>query len=85
MTIAASGASGQSEGEGVTNMVMAVNREKCILCGCCIEYCPTNAILIKRAGGEKRLVISGLLCEDCGECTYRCPKKGALYLAKMTF
>ena len=60
--------------------------ELCILCGLCVDVCPTNCITIARAdtiglGAETQSVL--LLGEDqcirCGLCINRCPP-GALYM-----
>jgi NADPH-dependent glutamate synthase beta subunit-like oxidoreductase len=63
-----------------------LDADLCILCGLCVDVCPTNCITITRAdtiglGDETQSVL--LLGEDqcirCGLCVNRCPP-GALYM-----
>ena len=63
-----------------------LDAELCILCGLCVDVCPTDCITIARAdtiglGAETQSVL--LLGEDhcirCGLCINRCPP-GALYM-----
>ncbi len=63
-----------------------LDADLCILCGLCVDVCPTNCITIARAdtiglGEETQSVL--LLGEDhcirCGLCINRCPP-GALYM-----
>jgi NADPH-dependent glutamate synthase beta subunit-like oxidoreductase len=58
--------------------------ELCILCGLCVDVCPTNCITIARAdhvgtGSEQQsaLLLDEDLCIRCGLCVNRCPP-GAL-------
>jgi formate dehydrogenase beta subunit len=58
--------------------------ELCILCGLCVDVCPTNCITIARAdhvglGSEQQsvLLLNEDLCIRCGLCVNRCPP-GAL-------
>jgi formate dehydrogenase beta subunit len=58
--------------------------ELCILCGLCVDVCPTNCITIARADhvglGEEHqsvLLLDEDLCIRCGLCVNRCPP-GAL-------
>ena len=61
--------------------------ELCILCGLCVDVCPTNCITIARAdhvglGGESQsaLLLAEDACIRCGLCVNRCPP-GALSMA----
>ena len=54
--------------------------ELCILCGLCVDVCPTNCITIARAdnvglGTEQQsvLLLDEDLCIRCGLCVNRCP------------
>jgi ferredoxin len=58
--------------------------ELCILCGLCVDVCPTNCITIARAdhvgtGSDRQsaLLLDEDLCIRCGLCVNRCPP-GAL-------
>ena len=46
-------------------------REKCILCGKCVEACPHNALKIS----ENKVICNNDLCELCGICISVCPNK----------
>ena len=46
-------------------------REKCILCGKCVDACPHNALKIS----ENTVICNNDLCELCGSCISVCPKK----------
>lgn len=48
-----------------------VNKEKCILCGICEQYCPTNVITVVKKEG---LTIDMDYCKGCGICANVCPK-----------
>ena len=50
----------------------AVDPEKCIACGTCLELCPTGAISIDRIAH-----IDPTRCTGCGRCVEACPQ-GAL-------
>lgn len=54
--------------------------ELCILCGLCVDVCPTNCISIVRAdhaghgtAGQSALLLNEELCIRCGLCINRCP------------
>lgn len=54
--------------------------ELCILCGLCVDVCPTNCISIVRAdhaghgtATRSALLLDELLCIRCGLCINRCP------------
>jgi formate dehydrogenase beta subunit len=56
----------------------------CILCGLCVDVCPTNCITIARAdemglgdASQSVLLLGEDLCIRCGLCVNRCPP-GAL-------
>jgi pyruvate formate lyase activating enzyme len=44
-------------------------REKCILCGRCVEACPNNALKLS----EDNIIYNNDLCELCGSCVSVCP------------
>lgn len=54
-----------------------VNKEKCIGCGICEQFCPDSAIKII----NKKSVINYDYCKGCGICAIECPYK-AIYMAK---
>lgn len=56
----------------------AVDPEKCIACGRCIDWCPQNAITI-----EETAQIDHNKCIGCGECTITC-NEGAIAINWVT-
>ena len=60
--------------------------ELCILCGLCVDVCPTNCISIVRAddaghgtAAQSVLLLDEEICIRCGLCVNRCPP-GALLM-----
>jgi len=49
-----------------------LDEEKCIKCGICARFCPTNAIKVVR---RKSIEVNLDLCMGCGACESVCPKK----------
>ena len=47
-----------------------VDRDKCVKCGTCWVYCPTQCIEEKRTYFEAGLSI----CKGCGVCAEECPQ-----------
>ncbi len=52
-----------------------IDRERCTLCGDCVELCPQGAVHICCS----KVTIDEELCEYCGECEDICPM-GAIAL-----
>ena len=50
-------------------------RQKCMLCACCVRFCKTGAL----AAAETHLEIDAARCVLCGQCARGCPT-GALGL-----
>ncbi len=61
---------------------MRIDNEKCIACGTCAAYCPTDAIVKE----GKTYYIDEMLCVECNNC-YRSQscKQEALLLEKLTY
>ena len=59
---------------------VAIDIDKCILCGICQKRCPTAAIIVTKASGDWQ--INRLRCISCGACVDACPKK-CLWLENM--
>ncbi|TFF85801.1 MAG: 4Fe-4S dicluster domain-containing protein [Promethearchaeota archaeon] len=51
------------------------DESKCVGCGTCVQYCPTEAIYLKDGKAEHR----ENLCIGCGQCQLQCPE-GAVEL-----
>jgi uncharacterized protein len=49
-----------------------VNKERCIACGKCLEWCPAEAITLVGKGKETVAKIDRKKCIGCGECTIMC-------------
>lgn len=58
-----------------SDVLPAVNPEKCRVCGRCRKWCPTGAVDLSLAGPERSgpAVINEADCLGCGECTVTCP------------
>lgn len=52
-----------------------IERDKCIFCGACAEYCNYNAITCVAA--SEFITLSEELCHSCGACLYAC-RRGAI-------
>ncbi len=46
-----------------------VDRERCSLCGMCVETCPFNAVSF----GDEGVEVNEIACKGCGTCTSVCP------------
>jgi Na+-translocating ferredoxin:NAD+ oxidoreductase RNF subunit RnfB len=46
-----------------------IDKEKCIGCAICIDYCPIGAIIMK----DDKAEINNQ-CTDCGDCVQACPQ-----------
>lgn len=51
---------------------VAIDVQKCILCGICQKTCPCNAIEVNKP--ERLWVINRFQCVQCGSCVRACPK-----------
>ena len=49
-----------------------IDEDKCIFCGLCDKFCPTNAIIVER---RKSFKIDLNKCVGCNACANVCPKK----------
>lgn len=59
------------------------NREKCTMCGVCIDACPAEALSADEAGG--RIVTDKSRCVRCFACVKKCPASAMLsYGIRMT-
>jgi phenylglyoxylate dehydrogenase delta subunit len=55
-----------------------VDREKCVACGTCWLYCPTQCVRRRRAWFEADLSI----CKGCGVCRRECPHRAITMVAE---
>ncbi len=53
-------------------MAIQVDHDSCIVCGACIDTCPTNALSLAE-GAEPRLEVDEPLCAECSACIPACP------------
>ncbi|OCC14496.1 CoB--CoM heterodisulfide reductase, subunit A [Dissulfuribacter thermophilus] len=63
-------ARGKVEPEPIVSMV---DKEKCIGCGACEQFCPYNAIRIYKEGKRRKASTLAASCKGCGICAARCP------------
>ncbi len=56
-----------------TRGAVAIDIDRCILCGICQKRCPTQAITVTKAAKDWQ--INRLRCISCGACVDACPKK----------
>lgn len=55
---------------------MEIQQDKCIQCGICSVYCPTNTIKLK----DGKYFIENQYCKGCGICVKECPSKAVIYV-----
>jgi ferredoxin len=60
--------SGPSEAQADRPRMAVVDRQRCTLCGACVEVCPAHAITLDRS-----VAINLHACTGCGTCVERCP------------
>ncbi len=53
-----------------SNLCPLVNKESCMACGSCIDWCPASAIALK----DEKADIDSSRCIGCGECVIICPE-----------
>ncbi len=54
-----------------TNQRPLIDREKCNLCGKCVDLCQFDALSIK----DGNVTVNNYFCEGCGACAAICPQK----------
>ncbi len=50
---------------------LIIDYKLCDLCGLCVKYCPTYALLVK----DNKLVVEDDKCIECYACIPLCPRK----------
>lgn len=55
------------------SMKPKINRDKCIKCGRCWQFCPDAAIKMKKSDGKASVLYD--YCKGCGICAAECPVK----------
>ena len=63
--------------EGLKNMTIKIDHNKCLECGLCVEVCP-NKILIKTDSAINYRNDRINLCFSCGQCMAICPSEAIL-------
>lgn len=51
---------------------IALDADRCILCGICAKTCPADAIVVEKK--ERTWSIDPFRCVQCGSCVRACPK-----------
>jgi NAD-dependent dihydropyrimidine dehydrogenase PreA subunit len=62
--------SGPTESRADRPRMAVVDRQRCTLCGVCVEICPADAITL-----NKTVAINLHACTGCGTCVERCPEQ----------
>lgn len=55
--------------EGDEKMGVIINKERCILCGTCVEHCPEDILVIEK---NQVIVKYPMECSWCGACEIDC-------------
>ncbi|MBN2772173.1 MAG: 4Fe-4S binding protein [Spirochaetes bacterium] len=63
--------------ENLSIVKIKVNHKKCVNCGLCSRYCPTDAI-----GAKVKQKLVAPDCYSCGRCLNICPKDAITYTSK---
>ncbi|WP_066970920.1 4Fe-4S binding protein [Methanobrevibacter filiformis] len=66
-----------------------IDEDKCVRCGYCARFCPTDAIkygeiLPRTVSGGKAIVVNQKKCIGCMTCTRICPSKGAINVGNVS-
>ncbi|MFH0924488.1 MAG: 4Fe-4S binding protein [bacterium] len=72
-----------SKGEFLTEKVLDINPEKCVLCLTCIRTCPHKAISVGyyKAQDKRVAEVDHFACQKCGVCAAECPDKAIQLLS----
>ena len=54
----------------------------CVGCGACFQVCPTGAIKMRDAAGERVLTVSWDVCIACGQCQANCLTEKGIILSR---
>ncbi len=57
------------ESSEIASFKPEISSNKCTLCGECVNYCPTHALVLL----PNKLLYISTLCEGCAACLYVCP------------
>ena len=72
--LAAAGVTAVIEDDTSPLGVIALDTERCTLCGACAAACPTSALLLDEAAQETVLRHEAAACVPCGRCVAACPE-----------
>lgn len=67
------GSSIRNKTAGWRSLRPEINREKCIKCGRCWQFCPDTAISMDKKDGKAKVDYD--FCKGCGICETECPVK----------
>ena len=56
-----------------------INRDKCVVCGTCVNICPQD-VFFDSKGGEIPTITYPEECLHCNACVIDCPVEGAIKL-----
>jgi len=66
------GSSKKNKTGGWRTLKPEINRDKCIKCVTCWQFCPDNSIKMDKEG---KAVVDYDFCKGCGICARECPVK----------
>ncbi len=61
------------EADAPESVRAAVDIQRCIGCGLCVDVCPFNAAALTSVDNEQKAFISAAACRGCGICSAGCP------------
>jgi len=67
------GSSKENRTDGWRSEKPVIDREKCIKCGRCWQFCPDTAIIMDKRDGKAKVDYD--YCKGCGICARECPVK----------
>lgn len=68
-------ATGLIEGDASPLGMLALDAERCTLCGSCATACPTDALELDETGDATVLRLRAAACTACGRCVTTCPEQ----------
>jgi len=61
--------------------IPTIDMERCTGCGLCVEYCPTQAVIMRQ---QQPIIHKPRQCAYCGLCEDSCPEDAITLLYEIT-